>query len=268
MSENLSPCIGTYDKKDNTCIGGEDEPECGWKTRCRAFTRYLKKNKKEAGLYVYSKTIIDGDEEDVVGFARHGHDKFCEFCDSLVRAHRRKELPPESIDLRARGPKPVTLKASRLAKERFAKEHRASLMEEFSTFQRILVGNMTPREFGTAGNIVLPGQLYAVDRTNNVTSGYVAIYCRSAFGRDLALLRLKLRPRFVAFDAHFRISIEDMEKTLSKKNLARLKPKSIKAAGLYQSVIKGVKRRELALLAEIIPKWVDQGIIDLPEITC
>jgi len=263
MAEDLSPCIGTYDKKDAICVGDENEPPCGWRARCRAFTRYLKKTKKEPDLYVHTKTVVKDGEEDTVGFARHGHEKFCGFCDKLIEAERKKKEPPPPMDMRKKGPKPATIKASKVAKARVAKENRSRLMDEFRTFQKALSVEVG-REFGTAGNIVLPGELYAVDRTDNVTSGYVAIYCRSAVGRDSALIRLKLRPRFQTFDARLRVKVDQMKQTLSKKNMERLDPKEINV-GLFKSEIRGVGRKELALMAEIISGWVEQGIIVLPD---
>lgn len=284
--ELIPICLGTHEAIPD-CDGDSEAADkgalpCSWRERCMGFQRHLEDTGHDDEQYIEIVPITSRTMKDATGWKRTAqpvgrtHDEFSKFCSGLARLYsirglaRRRPVEPDPPKSKTRENKPS--KASRRKgkprsnaysqdKERQAAVKR--LIAHFCVQLRQAMGrklNLDRR--GTT--LVLPGVLYLKDR--RAKSGYVSIYCRRVtrgqYGRDAAVAALAPRFKNVTLNISLPVDIRDIQKALGPTaSTLTIEPAR---DGAFKTIIKGLDSDQLEMLAGLIARLAEQGILKLP----
>ena len=259
-----SYCVGGWEKRDVTCNGNKkgktkrDRSPCAWKKRCKEFTKYLNTNKKKP-----SDFLIVSEDEDGESFAvpKKGLTEFKAFCDKLVdKGKKKKSVQTDKPDARKLGPSDSTKRAAAKALKVRAKDRRKALMGIFTEFKSTLSSSLKRVEFAVPGAVVMPGELYLINRID--TSGYISLYCKVLKGRDIPIVSFRVETASLTFDAKIPLTVEELEKSISKSSFRMLSPKQ-EVIGRFKTIAGHLSQEKMILLAEVIAKLISNGKIAL-----
>lgn len=269
MFKKIVHCFGTYDRKDDTCFGNEEsgEEQCPLKGDCGPFTRYLKNLGKEPREFFSYVAEIEDDEEVNYAVPVDGGERFWKFISKLPgskhKYRKKKVVKKDTPSIKKRKNFRRVKKIKRTMSAR-SLEKRGKLLGYFEEFKRVLLEELNDsRVIIKPGKAVIPGQLYVTDKLD--TSGYVSLFCRTLVGNDVHIIRFVFKPATMTFDIQIPVEVYDIKDNLVKSTYNKLKElKEIKNSSL-RTEIKSVKCGGVALIAEIIARFILDDIIVLPS---
>lgn len=148
--------------------------------------------------------------------------------------------------------------AARKALQRTAKERRKELREMLRNFCAFLAEGLPEYNWARPLEAVAPGHLYVQDRLKS--SDYATIYCRTSFGRDVALTNIRVKPR----DMTVILGLPFEPETLSNEARKRLNPRPFKD-GVFIYKTAHLDKEGLYIAAEAVVKACRMGAIILPK---
>jgi len=257
-----SYCVGNWEKADPICNGykkgktRKDRRPCAWKKRCKAFKKYLKIHEKKPRDFLKISQDKNGESFAV---PKMGLVKFKEFCDKLL-ATKKKSTQSDKPDARKLGPSDSTKRAAAKALKIRAKERKRLLMGIFTDFRSTLSSSLKSIRFATPGSVVVPGELYLINKIDS--SKYISLYCKVLKGRDVPIVSFKTKTASLTFDAKIPLTVEELEKNISKSAFKMLAPRE-EAIGRFKSVARHLDQEKIILLAEVVAKLISSGKIHL-----
>jgi hypothetical protein len=256
----ISGCFGEYTTVDEVCNGNresmdiEETKPCQWRSRCRAFKRHLKETKRSKEDYL--ETVTEGDEE--FYSAKHGLAKFGKFCDRLADKFSRKN--DNVVDKRKLGPSPRAIRNAGKSLAKRAAARKSELDSWAMTFVEDFSSNLKNMKFAPAGVAVPFGKFYVIDRLDS--SGYVSICYRTRKKHDYTLVRVHRKTMNMEYDADFSMDVDELAAALNKEDFKKWNP-SKKVSGRIKSAIKGLSKKDLAILGEQLSRSVNRGKITI-----
>jgi hypothetical protein len=268
---DLVPCFGTYDKGDETCCGNSKtgEEACALKKYCSVFTRYLIRLDKPVSEFIECK--YKGDEI-VEVIPKDGKEKFWTFVQNLSRStkpkskrKKRRKTRCDKIPGQHKPPSKKNKIASRESRKAIKYENQAKLLGIFNEFKRVLIIHLAnKRKFTEIGEPITPGNFYVKNKMD--TSRYLSVFCRMNKGHDFHVVRLATKPRRLQFDVLLPVTNEELERRMSLKIKDKLSPLNEINISKLKTEVKGLDIEGLVIIAEIIAKMINDGIIDLPSV--
>lgn len=233
-----------------------------------AFQEYLEDVGRPPSRYIKIVPICDSSVVASTGWTQTASpidrtpDQFSEFCKGLQRRYARpKKREPESSSpmvIRVRRKKKRSLsrdKDVKAALKRLILHYCVQLREQ--TKRRL---NMDRR----CNTMAMPGDLYMVDLRR--ASGYIGIYCRRLHrvesGKDAAVSSLVPLYRTLTVNLSVPIDIRQVQKELGPAASSMVIEPTRK--GSFITTFRSVGKDELTIIAELIGRFDQQGILGLP----
>jgi hypothetical protein len=152
-------------------------------------------------------------------------------------------------------------RGERETNSKWAAQQRRESLALYKHFEEALSEGLNGYAFTEPKQAALPGQLYVADRRE--LSGYVSVYCKTAGGRDIPVVSIKMKPRATEIDVDLPVTVKMLRSRLSKAKLAKLDLKQLKG-GRFRARIVGLDKEKAAIVAEVVHELVKSKAIDLP----
>lgn len=284
--ELIPICLGTHEvipdcDGDSTATDKAALP-CSWRERCMGFQRHLEDTGHDEERYIEIVPITSRTMMDVTGWKRTAkpvdktHDEFSKFCKGLSRLYAIRTLPSrravesdpsdsktaedsKETPRRRRG-KP---RGNAYSKDKDRQAEIRRLITHFCVELRQAMGRKL--NLDRRGNsLILPGVMYLVDR--RIKSGYVSIYCRKKsrgrYGRDAGVAAMVPRFKTLTLNISVPVDIRDIQRELGP-TASTLTIEPVRD-GVFKTIIKGLGKDQLEVLAGHLARLAEQGILELP----
>ena len=284
--ELIPICLGTHEV-DPVCDGDPAATDnaarsCSWRERCMGFQHHLEDTGHDDERYIEIVPITSRVMSDATGWKRTAkpikrtYDEFSKFCTGLARLYHIRALR-RSTAVEPDPPKSKTRESRARATRGRSKQPRSNAVskdpERRAEIRRLIthfcvqLRQETGRKLNLdrrGSSLVLPGVLYLVDRRNK--SGYVSIYCRKKtrgeYGRDAAVAGMTPLYKTLTMNISVPVDIRDIQKALGPTaSMLNIEPVR---DGAFKTIIRGLGKDQLEMLAGQLARLAEQGILKLP----